>query len=124
MTSEIVSTALADVVVNTLSDLKARDVQILEVSSMTSITDTMVIASGTSARHVKAISEILVQEVKKIGVSPIGVEGQSEGDWVLVDLGDVIVHVMLPRVREFYNLEKLWSVVEQSRKEGAQGPGS
>lgn len=124
MTSEIVSTALADVVVNTLSELKARDVEILEVSSMTSITDTMVIASGTSARHVKAISENLVQEVKKIGVSPIGVEGQSEGDWVLVDLGDVIVHVMLPRVREFYNLEKLWSAVEQSRKEGAQGPGS
>ena len=121
MTSEIV---LADVVVKALNDLKARDVQILEVSSMTSITDIMVIASGTSARHVKALSENIVQEVKKIGISPIGVEGQSEGDWVLVDLGDVIVHVMLPRVREFYSLEKLWSVVEQGRKGGVQGPGS
>ncbi len=124
MTSEIESAVLADLVVKALSDLKARDVQILEVSSMTSITDIMVIASGTSGRHVKALSENVIQKVKKIGVSPMGVEGQSEGDWVLVDLGDVIVHVMLPRVREFYSLEKLWSVVEQGRKEGTQGPGS
>ncbi len=124
MTSATASAVLADVIVKTLNNLKARDVQILEVSSMTSITDFMVIASGTSDRHVKALSQNIIEEVKKIGVSPIGVEGQSEGDWVLVDLGDVIVHVMLPRVREFYSLEKLWSVVEQGRTGGAQGSGS
>ncbi|MEE8428581.1 MAG: ribosome silencing factor [Gammaproteobacteria bacterium] len=124
MTSATASAVLADVIVKTLNNLKARDVQILEVSSMTSITDFMVIASGTSDRHVKALSQNIIEKVKKIGVSPIGVEGQSEGDWVLVDLGDVIVHVMLPRVREFYSLEKLWSVVEQGRTGGAQGSGS
>ena len=113
------SAVLADVVVAALYDLKAQDVQVLDVHSMTNITDVMVIASGTSNCHVKALAENVVEEVKKTGIRPIGVEGEQEGDWVLVDLGDVIAHVMLPRAREFYSLEKLWSVVEQGRKEGA-----
>jgi len=121
MTSDIDIKKLTDVVIGALNDLKAQEIQVLDVSKMTSITDMMVVASGTSNRHVKALSENIIEEAKKFGVRPIGVEGEKEADWVLVDLGDVVVHIMLPRVREFYNLEKLWSVVEQGRKEGT-GP--
>lgn len=93
-----------------LEELKARDVKEIDVRGKTGITDWMVIASGTSTRHVKSIADEVARFAKRIGVPPIGVEGEREAEWVLVDLGDVIVHVMLPRVRELYALERLWGV--------------
>jgi ribosome-associated protein len=93
-----------------LDDLKARDVVEIDVRGKTSIADRLIIASGTSSRHVKSIADEVVRFAKQAGVLPLGVEGQDEAEWVLVDLGDIIVHVMLPRIREFYGLERLWSV--------------
>lgn len=101
---------LRDKVQAALEELKARDVAEIDVRGKTGITDFMVIASGTSSRHVKSIADEVVRQAKHIGVMPLGVEGEREAEWVLVDLGDVIVHVMLPRVRELYGLERLWSV--------------
>lgn len=97
-------------VVAALEDLKAKDVREIDVRGKTSVADTLFIASGTSARHVKSIADEVVKFAKEAGVMPLGVEGQSEAEWVLVDLGDIIVHVMLPRIREFYGLERLWTV--------------
>lgn len=93
-----------------LEELKARDVREIDVRGKTGITDYMVIASGTSTRHVKSIADEVMRFAKRIGNPPIGIEGEREGEWVLVDLGDVVVHVMLPRVRELYALERLWTV--------------
>ncbi|UPG95603.1 ribosome silencing factor [Luteibacter aegosomatissinici] len=97
-------------VIAALEDLKAKDVREIDVRGKTSIADTLFIASGTSARHVKSIADEVVKFAKEAGVMPLGVEGQTEAEWVLVDLGDIIVHVMLPRIREFYGLERLWTV--------------
>ncbi|MFK2872898.1 ribosome silencing factor [Dyella lipolytica] len=97
-------------VISALEDLKAKDIREIDVRGKTSIADLLVIASGTSARHVKSIADEVVRFAKKAGVMPLGVEGEQEAEWVLVDLGDVIVHVMLPRIREFYGLERLWTV--------------
>ncbi|KAF1009667.1 MAG: Ribosomal silencing factor RsfS [Luteibacter sp.] len=97
-------------VVAALEDLKAKDIREIDVRGKTSIADILFIASGTSARHVKSIADEVVKFAKEAGVMPLGVEGQAEAEWVLVDLGDIIVHVMLPRIREFYGLERLWTV--------------
>ena len=97
-------------VINALDELKAKDIREIDVRGKTSIADLLVIASGTSARHVKSIADEVVKFAKQAGVMPLGVEGEQEAEWVLVDLGDVIVHVMLPRIREFYGLERLWTV--------------
>ncbi|WP_266181180.1 ribosome silencing factor [Dyella humicola] len=97
-------------VIDALDELKAKDIREIDVRGKTSIADLLVIASGTSARHVKSIADEVVKFAKKAGVMPLGVEGEQEAEWVLVDLGDVIVHVMLPRIREFYGLERLWTV--------------
>ena len=99
---------LQDVVLDALADMKAVDVKALDVRGLTDITDTMVVASGTSDRHVKSIADRVVQRCKEAGFRPFGMEGERDGDWVLVDLHDVVLHVMLPRIREFYALEKLW----------------
>jgi ribosome-associated protein len=96
-----------------LEDLKAKDGIEIDVRGKTSVCDYMVVASGTSTRHVKSIADEVVRKVKELGVMPLGVEGEREAEWVLADLGDVIVHVMLPRVREFYALERLWTVGDE-----------
>jgi ribosome-associated protein len=100
--------SLRDVVLGALTELKAVDVKALDVRGLTDITDTMVVASGTSDRHVKSIADRVVQRCKEAGFRPYGMEGERDGEWVLLDLQDIVLHVMLPRVREFYALEKLW----------------
>jgi ribosome-associated protein len=111
-------------VIEALEELKAKDVREIDVRGKTSIADLLVIASGTSARHVKSIADEVVKFAKQAGVMPLGVEGEREAEWVLVDLGDVIVHVMLPRIREFYGLERLWTVGDRSTDaEMASGAG-
>jgi ribosome-associated protein len=104
---------LQRLVVEALDDLKARDIQVIDVRNKTTITDTMVIASGTSNRHVKALADNVIAKVGQATVKPLGVEGERDAEWVLVDLNDIIVHVMLPRVRDFYNLEGLWMMEER-----------
>jgi ribosome-associated protein len=93
-----------------LEELKARDIREIDVRGKAGFTDYLFIASGTSSRHVKSIADEVQKQAKSIGAMPIGVEGEREAEWVLVDLGDAVVHVFLPRVREFYALERLWSV--------------
>jgi len=106
---------LTEVVRAALDDLKAQNVAVLDVSDLTDVTDTIVIASGTSDRHVKSLAGRVLERAKEAGFRSIGVEGERDGEWVLVDLQDVIVHLMLPRVREFYALEKLWDVRSAGR---------
>lgn len=100
--------SLKTIVLEALEDMKAVNVKVLDVRELTDITDTMVIASGTSDRHVRSVADRVLEKAKEAGVRPFGVEGENDGEWVLVDLPDVLVHIMLPRVREFYGLEKLW----------------
>lgn len=105
---DLSSDQLQQFVVSTLEDLKAIDIQHVDVSGHSPLTDCFVIASGNSSRHVKSMADRLVALAKSLGKPPLGVEGQRQGEWVLVDLNDVIVHLMLPQTRAFYNLEKLW----------------
>jgi len=107
--------SLKSVVLDALSDMKAVDAKVLDVRGLTDIADMMIIASGTSDRHVRAVADRVVEKAKQAGFRPHGVEGQQDGDWVLIDLHEVIVHVMLPRVREFYGLEKLWDISASKR---------
>jgi ribosome-associated protein len=108
-------TSLKSVVIDALADMKALEVKVLDVRALTDIADFMVIASGTSDRHVRAVAQRVVERIKEAGFRPHGVEGQQDGDWVLIDLNEMIVHVMLPRVREFYGLEKLWDITAAKR---------
>lgn len=100
--------ALQQIVVAALEDMKAVNVKSLDVRGLTDIADMFVIASGNSDRHVKSIADRVVEQAKKSGFRAYGTEGARDGEWVLVDLHDIVVHVMLPRVREFYGLERLW----------------
>jgi ribosome-associated protein len=106
---------LLELVIEALEDLKGDAIRILDVRGLTSITDRMVIASGTSTRHVKSLADNVIRRTKEAGFRALGVEGEQAAEWVLVDLGDVVVHVMMPRIREFYALEKLWSVGSERR---------
>ena len=99
---------LKSLVLEALDDLKAVNPVELSVAELTDVMDYLVIASGTSNRHVKSLADNVVTEAKKAGVRPLGVEGEQTAEWVLVDLGSVVVHVMLPATRDFYDLERLW----------------
>lgn len=101
---------IADLAIEALEDLKAIDVQRLDVRHLTSMMDYMIVASGRSDRHVRAIADALVERCKARGVKILGQEGQESGEWILVDLTDVVVHVMLPKTRAFYEIEKLWEI--------------
>ncbi|MEJ2759989.1 MAG: ribosome silencing factor [Gammaproteobacteria bacterium] len=101
------------IVDNALNELKAMDIRVLDVSRLTTITDTMIIASGTSDRQVRALADNVIKRAKENGLRPLGLEGEKEAEWVLVDLGDVIVHIMRPAARAYYQLEKLWASEHQ-----------
>jgi len=101
---------LIDIVMNALEEVKGKDITQLNVSDLTDVMDTIIVASGNSNRQVKALANNVVEDCKKAGFQPIGVEGMDTAEWVLVDFGDIVVHLMQPSTREFYDLEKLWSV--------------
>jgi len=111
------SNELNQMILESLDDLKAQDVVTLDVRELTDVTDTLIIASGTSNRHVKSLAQNAVDDAKKKGQRAIGVEGQDAGEWVLADFGDTILHVMLPTTRSLYDLEKLWSMTPAGREE-------
>jgi ribosome-associated protein len=112
---ELTTDQLQELVVASLEDFKATDIMVIDVSGRSPLTERLVIASGNSTRHVKSMSENLIVKAKAAGRPPLGVEGAREGEWVLVDLNDVIVHLMLPQTRAFYNLEKLWEASADRR---------
>jgi ribosome-associated protein len=99
---------LEKLVLAALDEMKAVNIKLLDVRGLTDIADAMIVASGTSDRHVRAIAQRVLQKARETGRRALGVEGQRDGEWVLVDLQDVLLHVMLPRVREFYSIEQLW----------------
>jgi ribosome-associated protein len=109
------SASLTDDIVKALDDLKAIDIQVIDVTGMTDVTDHMIVASGTSSRHVKSLANNVVDEMLKLGIKPYGVEGMDQGEWVLVDLVDVVVHVMQSQARKFYEIERLWSMTADGR---------
>jgi ribosome-associated protein len=112
--------ALVKTVKAALDDMKAVNVKVFDVRRVTDVSDCMVLASGTSDRHVRSIADRVIERAKSAGFRPMGVEGERDGEWVLVDLNDVIVHVMLPRVREFYGLEELWEPAAQPARKPRQ----
>jgi ribosome-associated protein len=122
------SEQLVDLVTEALEDMKGQQIRVLDVRGKTPLTDFMIIASGTSNRHVKSLADSVAVKAKAKGVQPLGMEGEDGQEWVLVDLNDVIVHVMLPKVRDFYNLEKLWLVEDSGEatapvEDSMPGPG-
>lgn len=102
--------SLTDIAIDALDDIKAQDIVVLDVTGLTDVMDTLIVASGNSNRQVKALADNVVEKCKKAGFQPLGVEGVESAEWVLVDLGDLVVHIMLPETRKFYELEKLWSL--------------
>jgi ribosome-associated protein len=112
---------LTALVLAALEDLKGFDIKVLDVRELTPITDTMVICTGTSNRHVKSLAQNVLEKAKQRGIKPIGAEGLNEGEWVLVDLNGVLVHVMQAQTRLFYQLEKLWDMSQSERPRTAAG---
>lgn len=106
--------SFARLITDTMEDLKAQDVQTLDVRALTTMTDYMIIASGRSDRQVKAIADRVIEAAKTRRTRPLGVEGQQQGEWILIDFGDVIAHVMRPDTREYYQLEKLWAITDRA----------
>jgi ribosome-associated protein len=113
-------TDLVALVKDALNDLKARDMRVMDVSRLTSITEYMVICSGTSSRHVRSIADCVIEKAKEAGIVPVGVEGHEFGEWVLVDLDEAVIHIMQPGTRDFYKLENLWDMDAQAEA----APGS
>ena len=99
---------LKELVIDAIEDVKGIDMRLLDVKGKTSVTDIMIIVSGNTARQVKSIANNIIEKSKAAGHRPLGIEGDEYGEWTLVDLGDIIIHVMQPSIRDFYNLEKLW----------------
>lgn len=117
------NSVLEKLVLAALDEMKAVNIKLLDVRELTDIADAMIVASGTSDRHVRAIAQRVVEKAREEGRRPLGVEGQRDGEWVLVDLQDVLLHVMLPRVREFYSIEQLWEAPSaRQRRAGSTGP--
>ena len=110
---------LKELVLESLDDIKAVDVVCIDVRDKTELTDYMIVVSGTSSRHVKSIANNVVVDAKAAGFMPLGIEGLDEGEWVLLDLTDVVIHMMLPSAREFYDIERLWSMSVQAREAGS-----
>lgn len=110
---------LQTLAVEALDNLKAIDLVTIDVHEITSITDTMIICSGSSNRHVKSLAENVVKKAKEQNLNYIRTEGEKEGEWIIVDLGDVVVHIMLPSMRDFYNLERLWEPIKTIREQRA-----
>lgn len=115
------SNKLTKLIIDALEDVKAQHIVKLDVRDMTTVTDYMIIASGTSKRHVKALTDAVAEKSREAGHRPVGVEGEDGSEWILLDLQDTLVHVMLPRVRDFYNLEKLWSLRPASERAATDG---
>src|SRR5437016_5739606 len=109
MTQPTLNKDLQTALITLLEDHKAKNITVLDVSKITDITDLMIICTGNSNRHVKTLAHYIISAAKAKGITIYGVEGEKEGEWVLIDLVDVIIHIMLPQEREFYNLEKLWA---------------
>jgi ribosome-associated protein len=108
--------AMKAAVVDALEDIKATDITVLDVAKLTSITSVMIIASATSTRQAKSLAHNVQVKLRELGIEATGVEGEREGEWVLVDLGDIVVHIMLQNIREYYNLEQLWGAAEGRRQ--------
>ena len=108
-------TQLQHSAVTALEDIKARDITVLDVRTLTSLYDTLIIASADSARQVKALAQHVRDKLKQGGATIIGVEGEEVGEWVLIDAGDIVVHVMQPAVRAYYNLEELWAPIRRAK---------
>jgi ribosome-associated protein len=115
------NSTLEKLVLAALDDMKAVNVKLLDVRGLTDITDAMIVASGNSDRHVRAIADRVLEKAREAGRRPLGVEGTRDNEWVLVDLQDVLVHVMLPRVREFYAIEQLWEPATPVRRRRSAG---
>lgn len=111
---------LASLATSALEDLKGRDIVEIDIAEKSNIADAMLLATGTSRRHVKSLADQVKIKAKDAGEAPLGVEGEDTGEWVLVDLGDVIVHVMTEEMRDFYALEKLWSIGNQEDEQSSQ----
>lgn len=109
------NTQLVSLVKEALDDLKGQDIVTLDVTKLSTVMDSLIIATGTSNRHVKSLANNVVVDSKAAGHQPIGVEGLDGGEWVLVDFGDTVVHIMLQQTRDFYELEKLWSTAPAGR---------
>ena len=111
------SSDLQQLAFKAVDEMKGADIVVLDVAERTSVTDWMIVVTGTSARHVKSLANEVTEKSKEAGVRPLGTEGETDGNWILVDLGDVIVHVMTRESRDFYALEKLWGMVASERGE-------